>query len=345
MLVLYHFNSKQLRAISMPNPCFCAVCVCLFVVFACVAVSHNVAAAPPPIGPVGLAEPYKSGHATEMLEQSLHKLKVHETDDFRAQAGKIISFMLENRLPSGAKSVAASKSPPSVNKPSVASSKPQGPHLKVQLPPLAYASETHFEERFPKITAPPPPALSQSPPLPMPPTPPPPPPTSQPPPLSLLVPHPDYSGTTMSSTSPTTPPLPLPPPPPPSMLTTLGNNAEQERAPVVLRQRNGGVKSAHARDRRSFIENGDGRTIYNALNSGSSATTALDAPLPMESSLAHGDRDVKDGGNVVRLENGGCAGGHTTADGVCGSRSTISDDGLWNGAPPVCCVCQTRIQR
>lgn len=41
---------------------------------------------------------YKKGHATELLEESVKNLKVSQQEDFRSHAGKIISFMLENRL-------------------------------------------------------------------------------------------------------------------------------------------------------------------------------------------------------------------------------------------------------
>lgn len=44
------------------------------------------------------SEKYKKGHATELLEESVKNLKVSQQDDFRSHAGKIISFMLENRL-------------------------------------------------------------------------------------------------------------------------------------------------------------------------------------------------------------------------------------------------------
>ncbi|KAJ6643042.1 PDZ and LIM domain protein Zasp [Pseudolycoriella hygida] len=43
-------------------------------------------------------EKYKTGHATELLEESVKNLKVAQQEDFRSNAGKIISFMLENRL-------------------------------------------------------------------------------------------------------------------------------------------------------------------------------------------------------------------------------------------------------
>lgn len=43
-------------------------------------------------------EKYKKGHATELLEESVKNLKVSQQEDFRSHAGKIISFMLENRL-------------------------------------------------------------------------------------------------------------------------------------------------------------------------------------------------------------------------------------------------------
>lgn len=44
------------------------------------------------------SEKYKKGHATELLEESVKNLKVSQQEDFRSHAGKIISFMLENRL-------------------------------------------------------------------------------------------------------------------------------------------------------------------------------------------------------------------------------------------------------
>lgn len=312
-----------------------------YIVSACVAVLRSIAA--PSLIAATTAEPYKSGQATELLEQSIQKLKVHETDDFRAQAGKIISFMLENRLPSGAKTTTATANTqqPQVPPPVVDKKTPGPPPPKAQLPPLAYASETHFEDRFPKPNALHTPSTPSTPP-------PPPPPPSTLPPLSLHMPHSDYgTSPTLAAQTPTmppTPPLPLPPPPPPSLLATT---VEQERAPVILRQRNGGVKSAHARDRRSFIDNADGGTIYNALNNNINnvPATLIAPPLPMGTQTAgerngneSAEHDVGAGGEVA-------GGGQSVTDAVCGNWSTISDDGLWNGTPPVCCVCQTRIQR
>lgn len=113
--------------------------------------------------------------------------------------------------------------------------------------------------------------------------------------------------------------LPLPPPP------ALAPDAE--RAPVVLRQRAaaGGAMSAHARDRRSFIDRDGGGSIYNAL-------TATDGGAVMR---ADGERPAE----VTALPL------PPTPPPPQQQRSTISDDGLWNGEPPVCCVCQTKIQR
>lgn len=46
------------------------------------------------------AHDYEPGHATEMLSQSVQKLNIADAtvDDFKTQAGKIITTMLENRL-------------------------------------------------------------------------------------------------------------------------------------------------------------------------------------------------------------------------------------------------------
>lgn len=44
------------------------------------------------------ANDYKLGYATELLEQSLLKLKASEKEEFRSNAGKVISLMLESRL-------------------------------------------------------------------------------------------------------------------------------------------------------------------------------------------------------------------------------------------------------
>lgn len=46
------------------------------------------------------AHEYEPGHATEMLSQSVQKLNIADAqvDDFKTQAGKIITTMLENRL-------------------------------------------------------------------------------------------------------------------------------------------------------------------------------------------------------------------------------------------------------
>lgn len=53
---------------------------------------------PPKITSNESSEKYKKGHATELLEESVKNLKVSQQEDFRSHAGKIISFMLENRL-------------------------------------------------------------------------------------------------------------------------------------------------------------------------------------------------------------------------------------------------------
>lgn len=52
----------------------------------------------PPKTVANESENYKKGHATELLEESVKNLKVSQQEDFRSNAGKIISFMLENRL-------------------------------------------------------------------------------------------------------------------------------------------------------------------------------------------------------------------------------------------------------
>lgn len=53
---------------------------------------------PPKFIPNESEKSYKKGHATELLEESVKNLKVSQQEDFRSHAGKIISFMLENRL-------------------------------------------------------------------------------------------------------------------------------------------------------------------------------------------------------------------------------------------------------
>lgn len=112
---------------------------------------------------------------------------------------------------------------------------------------------------------------------------------------------------------------PIPASPPPtlslSLATTanLGTNESPERAPVVLRQRNGAAKGAsHARDRRSFIEKDGVQNALDGLSEGFDGTRnrLMDQQQPQH--MAPG---------------------------------TVSDDGLWNGAAPVCCVCNTKIQR
>lgn len=53
---------------------------------------------PPPLPATPPPTSYRRGHATELLEQSLQNLKANDKDDFRSNAGKIISFMLESHL-------------------------------------------------------------------------------------------------------------------------------------------------------------------------------------------------------------------------------------------------------
>lgn len=57
-------------------------------------IAFDVKNSPPPVQ----QNPYKPGLATEMLESSLRNLQVSEKDEFRTNAGKIISLMLESRL-------------------------------------------------------------------------------------------------------------------------------------------------------------------------------------------------------------------------------------------------------
>lgn len=79
----------------------------------------------------------------------------------------------------------------------------------------------------------------------------------------------------------------------------------------MLRQRNGANKSAsHARDRRSFIEKDGVQQVLDTLSG------------------CDRNRLVSSGSGMDMLPAG-----------------SISDDGLWNGAAPVCCVCNTKIQR
>lgn len=314
---------------------------------------------------------YKPGQATELLEQSLQKLKANDKDEFRSQAGKIISLMLENRLPAAADHtdhdqttpfsslpvlpihptptqppappVASKATPPafggshSLQRPAKPTSsttiyktvaiKPMAP-----LPPLAIGSETHFEETFPS-------------------PPPPPPPMHSPPPLlthsdnlrvldALTLAHQAGGVTSLPS-----PPASPPPPPPPQAAVTHNSNHqhlhqhhdEAERAPVVLRQRaaaaTGGAKSA--RDRRSFIDRDGGGSIYNALAAvaGAARPSGGDRSSPTEQQQQAVNNIAAD------------ALPKPPATAAPKPMSTISDDGLWNGAPPVCCVCQTKIQR
>lgn len=342
------------------------------------------------------AAAYKPGQATELLEQSLQKLKANDKDEFRSQAGKIISLMLENRLPAGGKVAAAAaaaadhtdnntpftslpvlpihptQQPPpplpvapkstafstkSLQRPAKPAPTAGGAtsiHYKTvatkpiaplpPLPPLAIGHETHFEETLPS-------------------PPPPPPPMHSPPPLThagtgdrnlhILDPH---SLALVGMTLPSPPQSPPPPPPPPAQVTQVAghNNPphhsqhhhEAERAPVVLRQRaaatTGGAKSA--RDRRSFIDRDGGGSIYNALAVAGAARPSGGDRSPGTTEQPHVNGSSSSGtvDAMAKPTTAMAPKGHgDTATG----KPTISDDGLWNGAPPVCCVCQTKIQR
>lgn len=70
----------------------------MFVVLNNIAVPPPLPKSSPPKITSNQSEKYKKGHATELLEESVKNLKVSQQEDFRSNAGKIISFMLENRL-------------------------------------------------------------------------------------------------------------------------------------------------------------------------------------------------------------------------------------------------------
>lgn len=271
---------------------------------------------PPPFTPpVAVNSPsknttYKNGthttsNSTEMLEASVKSLRLNDKPEFRSGAGKLISMMLESR-------VAIDHATPPASSELLTS-----PHkLKKTLP---LKSVDLVDTALPVIPIPPPlvPAkneitLNHSS-------------THQSPSFktlaktSIQLPAPQsvliksFEQQPVKSALQTPPPHPAfgtEIPPNPSAESIPPTESSPERGPVVLRQRNGANKSAsHARDRRSFIEKDGVQQVLDTFSGG--------------------DRNrLVDGGSIDMLPSG-----------------SISDDGLWNGAAPVCCVCNTKIQR
>lgn len=129
------------------------------------------------------AHEYEPGHATEMLSQSVQKLKIADTnvDDFKTQAGKIITTMLENRLNeknalNGKATKLISNGNPKLNITlcdSVATTSPPtslSPATTIPLPPKPFAiiptADTNIDDKMPlspthsltDLPLPPPPA-------------------------------------------------------------------------------------------------------------------------------------------------------------------------------------------
>lgn len=209
-------------------------------------------------------ETYKKGHATELLEESVKNLKVSQQEDFRSHAGKIISFMLENRLAENkngipnrydkSKKIADAHS--MTNDPITQTPMSLGYENKPLLSPtLVKANSPDINDNLTDFPLPPPipPAedinLNN-----YPPSPPPPPPTSD----ELDPPVFDYKY--FSATKPTTKSPPKSPqksspqsssPVSPKSLDNGSNIANN----VVVRNRDSRSElSTHARDRRSYIE-------------------------------------------------------------------------------------------
>lgn len=241
----------------------------------------------------------KPGHSTELLEASVKSLRLNDKPEFRSGAGKLISMMLEARVP--ADNASSTPTPP-VPTSSLKIKKPQPvksidfidtclPVIPIP-PPLVPAKNakslnqhlmTHQSPSFKSLIN-----------------------TQLPAPQSVLV----NSFEQPSLQTTTSPPLSTDIPSTDNFPTSTQTESMPERAPVVLRQRNGANKSAsHARDRRSFIEKDGVQQVLDTISGG--------------------DRNrLVDGQSLDILPAG-----------------SISADGLWNGAAPVCCVCNTKIQR
>lgn len=248
---------------------------------------------------------YTKGDSTELLESTVKLLRLNEKPEFRSGAGKLISMMLEARVPTDNASTPTT--------PILTST------LKIKKP-LPNKTNDCVDTSLPVIPIPPPlvPAKSaislnqnmahQSPSF-----------------KSLVqkssqVPQPQlivvssFEQQPLQSSVQNTVCHPLPSD---TLLTATRETNPESSSPteslpaaVVLRQRKGANKSAsHARDRRSFIEKDGVQQVLDTL-SGS-------------------DRNRMVGGSTVDTLPAG----------------SISDDGLWNGTTPVCCVCNIKIQR
>lgn len=104
----------------------------------------------------------------------------------------------------------------------------------------------------------------------------------------------------------------------------------------------GGVQSAHARDRRSFIDKDSG--IQQApMMATADASAAAAAPSVVRNNDGHSARSTS------HDDDGGGSGSKSSfgqqQQAMTHRPQIADDDGLWQGAAPVCCVCQTRIQR
>lgn len=262
---------------------------------------------PPPIddySPSNKTNNHNTSKPTELLEASLKSLRLNEKPEFRSGAGKLISMMLEARVPTD-------------NTPT-----PETSFLTTSKRPQPFKSKDLVDTSMPIIPIPPPliPAKNEKslnsnlahqspsfkslvniiPQLPE--------------PQSVLVKSFDQQPV-QSTAQPKSPKLlssEIPPNPSADPFPTPSpTESSPERAPVVLRQRNGANKSAsHARDRRSFIEKDGVQQVLDTLSVGA-------------------DRNRLVGGSSIDMLPAG----------------SISDDGLWNGAAPVCCVCKAKIQR
>lgn len=222
----------------------------------------------PPQVTANLSENYKKGHATELLEESVKNLKVSQQEDFRSHAGKIISFMLENRLADNKNGVPnryeSNGRPNNVhplkkiidvcdsdqNFPASHVAKPIGYENKPLLSPtLVKASSPDINDNLTDFPLPPPiPPTDDMNPMNYPPTPPPPSSDELSPPVF------DYkyfSATKPNVKSPSKSPIKSAPQP------SSPNSMENENIHnnVVVRNRDSKSElSTHARDRRSYIE-------------------------------------------------------------------------------------------
>ncbi len=234
----------------------------MFVVLNNISVPPPLPKSSPPKIPDTESEKYKKGHATELLEESVKNLKVSQQEDFRSHAGKIISFMLENRLAdskngipnryaNNGKTVDVHPLKKIIDVCDNDPIYPIGYENKPLLSPtLVKANSPDINDNLTDFPLPPPPNddinFNN-----YPPSPPPPPPSSD----DLDPPVFDYkyfSATKPTIKSPSKSPIKTSPQ---SSSPISPKSIENENIPIVVRNKDSKSElSTHARDRRSYIE-------------------------------------------------------------------------------------------